>query len=110
MDTIVITLMFIRIHLFPVVRIRIRIRLFTLMRIHFLLLIKGMRICDHWSEDFPGLHVELLWCAYMALLFAALKLLYFYFNADPDPQPIGSCFVSPSSVDMLLAVVFHNNR
>jgi hypothetical protein len=60
-----ITLMFIRIHLFPVVRIRIRIR-----RVHFNadpFPLKGMRICDHWSKESPGLHVEPLLCASIAL-------------------------------------------
>jgi hypothetical protein len=32
-------------------RIRIRMQLFTLMRIRTLLLIKEMRICDHWSTE-----------------------------------------------------------
>jgi hypothetical protein len=46
----------IRIQLFT--SIRIRIQRFTLMRIRILLLIKGMRICDHWSTDPPGLYFE----------------------------------------------------
>ncbi len=35
-----------------------RIRLFTMMRLQILLLIKVMRICDHWYTDPPGLHFE----------------------------------------------------
>jgi hypothetical protein len=38
--------------------LRIRIQLFTLMRIRILLIIKMMRICDYWSTDPPGLHFE----------------------------------------------------
>jgi hypothetical protein len=56
----------IRIQMFTLIRIRIqlftsmqiRIQLFTLMciRILILLLIKAMRICNHWSTGPPGLH------------------------------------------------------
>jgi hypothetical protein len=37
---------------------RIRIQLFTLMRIRILLFIKVMQICDRWSTDHPGLYFE----------------------------------------------------
>ncbi len=36
------------------IRIRIRIHLFTLMRIRTLLLVKVVRIYDHWSTDLQG--------------------------------------------------------
>jgi hypothetical protein len=49
---------------------RIRIQLFTLMRIRILLLIKVMGICYIWAVDPLGLYCE---------------LLHFDLNADSDP-------------------------
>ncbi len=88
---------------------RIRIRLFTYMRIR--ILAKGMRICDHWSTDTPGLHFGPPCLHYghhwpSTPIFDPQKLLNFDFymrfgsgssfqnNAisDPDPQP---CFLPP---------------
>jgi hypothetical protein len=67
--------------------IRVRIKLFTLMRIRILLLNKVMQICDHWSPGTLGLHFEppALHCERPRLHFEPLKLLNDYFNADPDP-------------------------
>jgi hypothetical protein len=95
----------IRIYLFILLRIRawvslfiltrIRIRLFTLMGIwiRILLLIKVMRICDHWSKDPPRLHFEppRLRCERPLPSIALpepLEILNFSFNADlyPDPE------------------------
>ncbi len=67
----IITLIRIRIRASLSALMRIRIWLITLMRIRNLLLIKVMRICDHWSNDPPWLHFE------------PLKLLNFDFNGDP---------------------------
>ncbi len=47
-----VNLMQLRIQLFTLTRIRIRIWIWNL------LLIKVMRICDHWSIDPPWLHIE----------------------------------------------------
>jgi hypothetical protein len=38
---------------------RIRIQLFTSMRIRILLLIKVMEICDHWSQDLMRIRIQL---------------------------------------------------
>ncbi len=48
----------IRIQLFILKRIRIQIQLFTLMRIRILLLIKVMQFCDLWPTDPPVLTFE----------------------------------------------------
>jgi hypothetical protein len=61
---------------------RIRIRIYTFMRIRILLLIKMMRICDHWSTDSQRLH-DPPW-----LNSEPLQLLSFELNADPDPDPV----------------------
>ncbi len=68
----------------------IRNRLFPSMLIRILLLIKVMRICDHWPTHPlgfhckpPRLHFELP--RPFTALFWASKLLNFAFNADPDP-------------------------
>jgi hypothetical protein len=53
---------------------RIRIQLFTFMRIRILLFIKLLVIFDHWSVDPQRLRY-----------FEPLKLLTFDFNVDPDP-------------------------
>jgi hypothetical protein len=77
---------------------RIRIQLFALMRIRILLLIKVIKVCDHWSIDPPGLHFEPP-CLHgvhgpLGLCFEPLKLLNFNFKADPesknDADPCGS--------------------
>ncbi len=63
---------------------------FPLMRIRILLLIKVMRICDHWSTDRPflSLHASILSIHGLSWLhFEPLKLLNFDFNAGPDPDP-----------------------
>jgi hypothetical protein len=62
----VVTLVQNRIQLFTLMLLRIRTQLFILMRIQIQLLIKVIRICDHWSTDPRGLHFD--------------------FNADPDPD------------------------
>ncbi len=51
-------------------------------RIWILLIIKVTQICDHWSTNPPGLHLE-------PPLFHGepLKLLNFVVNADPDQDP-----------------------
>ncbi len=64
--------------------LRIPIQLFISMRIRILLLIKVMRICDHWPTDPPSsilsvngplwLHIE-----------PQNLLIFFYLNADPGP-------------------------
>ncbi len=71
---------------------RLRIRLFTLMRIRFriLLLIKVMWICDHLSKGSSRLHFErpCLHCERPGpsrLHFDTLLLLNFESYADPDP-------------------------
>jgi hypothetical protein len=66
----------------------LRIRI-TLERIR--ILIKGMRICDHWSIDHLGLHLSLHASIVSVhdprcLRFEPLKLLKFDWNADPDPS------------------------
>jgi hypothetical protein len=71
-------------------QIRIRSQLFFLMRIwiRILLLIKVFEICDHWSTDPSGLHIEppgLHTCKRPRLFIEPLKLLNFNFNAGPDP-------------------------
>jgi hypothetical protein len=53
---------------------RIRIRILLLIK----LIVIG--ICDHRSIDPPELN-----CQLPRLYFEPLKLLNFYFNADPDP-------------------------
>jgi hypothetical protein len=76
------------------VAIPVRIKLFTLIRIQIriLLLIKGMRICEHWSTEPRRLHLGLQDSIVSVhgsprLHFEPLKLLNFDFNAYPDPQP-----------------------
>jgi hypothetical protein len=54
-----------------------------------LLLIKVMRICDHWPTDTPCLHFEPLRLILsihgpLRLNFEPRELLSFGFNADPD--------------------------
>ncbi len=97
-----ITLMFIWIHLFTVLRIRIRIRRFAVMRIRIRILIIGMQICEHWSNDFPGLRVEPLWCASTALhgsIWDSIRIPgYGTWHTWSRP-----CYLSPSSLGMLLA-------
>jgi hypothetical protein len=61
-------------------------------RIRILLVIKVMRICDHWSTDPPRLHFEsprphCSVCGPPLLRFEPLKLLNFDFNADLDSDP-----------------------
>ncbi len=51
-------LMRIRILLFTLMRIPIPIRLFTLMRIRIRLLIKVMQVCNHWTTDRPRFQGE----------------------------------------------------
>ncbi len=65
----------------------LRVRI-TLMRIR--ILIKVIRICDHWSMDPPGLHFELpsLYCERTrpsTAIFWASKASEFLLEADPDP-------------------------
>jgi hypothetical protein len=43
---------------FHLIRIQIRLSNLMLIRIRILLLIKVMRICDHWYTDPQGLHLE----------------------------------------------------
>jgi hypothetical protein len=50
----------IRIQLFPLMRIWIRIQLSSLMLIRIQLLFKVMESCDDWSIDHQGLHFELV--------------------------------------------------
>jgi hypothetical protein len=69
---------------------RIRIRLFTSMRIRTLFLINVIRICDQRSADLPQLHFEplRLLCKRsqpsLAPFVAWPQLLNFVFDADPD--------------------------
>ncbi len=71
-------------------RSRIRMHLFTSMRVRILLHINVMRICGHWSSDPPRLHSEPPLHKFEHLRpslasFWALKLLRFEINADPNP-------------------------
>jgi hypothetical protein len=57
------------------------------MRIRILLLIKVMRISDHWSTDPPMHHLypTRLYCEPPWINFEPLKLLNFDLDLDPDP-------------------------
>ncbi len=55
-----------------------------LMRIRILLLIKGMRICDHWSTG-QSIHGSILNLHASILHLEPLQPLNFDFDADPDP-------------------------
>ncbi len=66
---------------------QIRIQLFTLIRTWILLVIKVMRICDHWSAEPPRLDLEPSHLDYerprpSKAPFEPLQLLNFEFNAD----------------------------
>ncbi len=81
----------IRIQVFTSMRIRIRLSFLKRIRIRTLLLIKVMRICDHWITDPPSLHFESphLHCERprpSTVPFCAFKATeYFHSNADPYP-------------------------
>ncbi len=90
---------------------RIRIHLFTLMRIRILLSMKVIRICDLLSSDRPQLHFEpthfqcerprpstaLLWTSRSPDLTFRIQLFtpVSKTNANPDPQP----WLEPSVAD-----------
>ncbi len=70
-------------------RIRIRIQLFTSMKI-LILLLKVMRICDHWPTDPPDLHFESPRLHFErpgppGLYFQPRNLMNSDLNTDPDP-------------------------
>ncbi len=91
-----ITLIRIRISLFTLMQVRIQIFYFYADPDRNLLLVKLMRICDQWSTDrLPTAHIESQRSILslrglivsvrgpLCLQFEPLKLLIFYFNADP---------------------------
>ncbi len=68
---------------------RIRIQLFTLIRIRILVIIKVMGICDNWAIDPPGLHCApmSLHCEFLNFDLIADPDTALHSNADTDPDP-----------------------
>ncbi len=81
---------------------RIRIPVFTLLRIRILLLIKVMRICDHWSTDplrprfdtlkYPASTVSVYGTPWLHI-FEPLQVI----DADPDLGPAFYSNADPAS-------------
>ncbi len=82
------------------ITVRIWIKLFTLMWIRILLLIKGMWICEHCHTEPPHLPS---WASTSTapprLHFEPVKLLNFDFNEDPDPAFHSKADPHPASKD-----------